>query len=59
MSRTNGKTTIVIFAFFFSGGDFSLVPSNIENSPRGKSPIGVEVGLERYTLVKTKKAFTP
>ena len=47
VSRTNGKVTIAIFSFFFSGGDFSLVPSKIGNSPRGKSPIGVKVGLER------------
>ena len=36
VSRTNGKVTIAIFLFFFSGGDFSLVPNNIANSPRGK-----------------------
>ena len=47
MSRTHGKVTIAIFAFSFLGGDLSIVPSNIENSPRGKSPIGVKLGLER------------
>jgi hypothetical protein len=39
--------TIAIFVFFLSGGDFSLVPSHIENSPRGKSPIGAKLDLER------------
>ena len=34
--RTNGKVTFAFFHFFFSGGDFSHVPINIENSPRGK-----------------------
>ena len=45
--RTNGKVTFSFFHFFFSGGDFSHVPSNIENSPRGKWALGSKMGLKR------------
>jgi len=45
--RTNGKVTFAFFHFFFSGGDFSHVPSNIENSPRGKWALGSNMGLKR------------
>ena len=36
VSRTNGKLTFAFLRFFFSGGEFSHVPCNIANSPRGK-----------------------
>ena len=45
--RTNGKVTFAFFHFFCSGGDFSHVPSNIENSPRGKWALGSKMGLKR------------
>ena len=45
--RTNGKVTFAFFHLFFSGGDFSHVPSNIETSPRGKWALGSKLSLKR------------
>ena len=46
-SEPTEKWHLRFFHFFLSGGDFSHVPGNIENSPRGKWALGSKMGLKR------------